>query len=419
MKRMFLSAAAAICAAVSAQAAQFQPSSGGNLDDAANWNTPSDTTYAITKRQSAALSISADNATLPNSAASLSYRSYTYTNNWTSGWTLSGTGYLEVQSGAGLVHESGTMKFSKATGSSVAGTLEITGAGSVVELGSTTVSGTIVVTNSAVFKPDMNVTVDSGGSLLVDGATLHHNVPDTGTSYAITVKGGGEFFAKNSTITLPTAKSALKPVGATAVIDGCTIDVGNQSVVLGGDGGTLLFTGSPSTINHRFTMSGDDFTFCVSNATVNFAPTTASDLFITGSGSAYENYARRLRFCGAAPRLAIASSGGLYLRGAKGITLQFDIGRDGYPSDQAVVEITGGGSFRGDTTALSTSQIVVNIDAHTAPGTYTLLKGKNAATFLTGENKWVTNSDRAVIFANGNDEVVVTVKAMGLAIIFR
>ena len=58
--------AVGICAAGFASGAQFHPTTGGNLEDAANWNSAYDNTSAITKAQSAALSISAANATLPN-----------------------------------------------------------------------------------------------------------------------------------------------------------------------------------------------------------------------------------------------------------------------------------------------------------------------------------------------------------------
>lgn len=412
-------AAMVICAAGFARAAQFQPTNGGDLDDAKNWNIPSDTTFAILKAQSAALSISADNATLPNSAASLSYRNYTYTNNWTSGWTFSGTGSLEVRSGARLVHESGTMKFSKATGSSVAGTLEITGAESVVELGGTTVSGTIVVTNSAVFKPDMDVTVQSGGTMVcADGATISFS-PDQ--NHAISVLAGGTLAVTNSSFSMSSNKANLDIAsGATAIINGSALLIDNDGVKIGGDGGTLLFSGGASSISSRFTMTGDEFVFCVSNTTVNFASDSSSKLFITGSETSPTEGTsdRALKFCGANPHLVVKGTGGLFLRGSK-TTLQFDLPRGDFTTDSVIEIPNASASFKGDSGTLAASQIVVNIDTHTTPGTYTLLKGKNAATFLTGANKWVTNSDRAVISANGNNEVVVTVKPVGLAIIVR
>ena len=421
-KSMRLFALAATCLlALGAWAAQFTPTNGGDLDDPDNWNSTSDMTYGVVKQQSAALTISSASATLPNNG-SLLYRTNVHTNDFGAGNTLTVAG-LTVEQGATLVHKSGTID---STGAATFnnGAAVFTGTGSVLDGKSATLSngGSLAIEDGAAWNFARSVTINSGTKVVADGATLSMNTPSTGTSYYITVNEGGTFAVKDSTVNLANGKAHIAINNATATFDGVAISMGASNVSsIGGDGGTVLFTGGTSTINHRFLMTGDDFTFCVSNATVNFTPSTASELFITGSGDATEELAKTLRFCGASPRLAVASSGGLHLRGTKGVTLQFDLSADWTPAD-AVVEITGSGEFKGDATCLAASQIVVNIDNHTAPGTYTLLKGKNASTFLTGENKWVTNSDRAVISAatvGGVDAVQVTVKSTGLAIFVR
>ena len=414
-----LFALAATCLLVhGAWAAQFQPTTGGNLDDPDNWNSTSDTTYGVVKQQSAALTISSASATLPNNG-SLLYRTNVHTNDFGAGNTLTVAG-LTVEEGATLVHKSGTIDSTEAATFNN-GAAVFTGTGSVLKGTSATLSngGSLAIEDGAAWNFTRSVTINSGTKVVADGATLSMNTPSSGTSYYITVNEGGTFAVKDSTVNLANGKAHIAINNATATFDEVAISMGaSNGSSIGGDGGTVLFAGGTSTINHRFPMTGDDFTFCVSNATVNFTPSTASELFITGSGAATEELAKTLRFCGSA-RLAVASSGGLHLRGTKGVKLQFDLDANSAP-DSPMVEITNAsGEFKGDATCLAASQIVVNIDAHTAPGTYTLLKGKNAATFLTGESKWTTNSDRAVISAKGNDEVVVTVKPTGLVIIFR
>ena len=400
------------------QAAQFQPTTGGNLDNSDNWNTPSDNSFAIMKAQSAPLTISSSLATLPNPKGNLSYRNCVYTNEWPSGWKMYGTGTFEIQSSSSLLQKSGTLSFAGEQ-NKIGGIFDISGQDSVVELGTTEVSGSIKVSSSATFKPNMNLTIKDGGALSIENANLYHNTGDSGPLYRIKLNSGGVLSATSATITLPTGKSGIEIIDSTAVIDGSTLSIGNNGSAIGGDSGTILFCGNSSTIDHRFTMAGDDFTFCVSNTTVNFTPKTATDLFITGTGSSDEEYAKKLRFCGAAPRLTIASSNGFHLRGSKGVTLQFDIGKDGFPTDKAIVEITEGGSFKGDKQTCQSSKILVNVLPGCKVGAYTLLKGKNAATFLTGDNKWIVNNDRAVISAKGNDEVIVTIKPIGFALIIR
>ena len=416
-----------------AWAAQFQPTTGGNLDDPDNWSSTSDTTYGVVKQQSAALTISSASATLPNNG-SLLYRTNVHTNDFGAGNTLTVAG-LTVEQGATLVHKSGTID---STGAATFnnGAAVFTGTGSVLDGTSATLSngGSLAIEDGAAWNFTRSVTINSGTKVVADGATLSMNTPSSGTSYYITVNEGGTFAVKDSTVNLANSKAHIAINNATATFDGVAISMGASSAsTIGGDGGTVLFTGGTSTINHRFSMTGDDFTFCVSNTTVNFSPEDANELFITGSGNSTENLAKTLLFCGAVPRFAIASSNGFYLRGTKGVTLQFDIGQEGFPTDAAVLEITAGGSFKGDPSACAASQIVLNVDDHCPTGTYTLLKGSKATTFINGTagnpratDKYVLNFNRAMhrvaiveTTVGGVDAVQAVVKPAGFLLIFR
>ena len=468
-----LSLAASCLLAHGACAAQFQPTGGGDLDNPSNWNNTTDTSFAVIKQQSASLTLSASEATLPNNG-NLIYRTNVHTNDFGAGKTLT-VPLVLVEQNATLVHRSGKIK-ATSTGASInqqarmangnafftgadailevdgtlnVGTSAATGSlavenGATVNAGTLAVAadstlsakdsgtsinaetyslngGTVAVGYGAMMKMTGSLTADGGSVVIVDNAKLLH---DTTTDRRLTFNTGSFLSMKNSIIEFAGNKGKLYLDGGMALFDGVTVaPEQSNTVLIGGDGGTLTFSGSPSAITHRFSMVGDDFTFCVSNATVNFSPSSASELFITGSGSASESsedgHNRIFRFCGAAPRLAIGSTGGFHLRGTS-ITLQFDIGAEGFPTDAAVVEITNGGSFKGDAGTCGASRIIVNVDDRCPAGTYTLLKGDKAATFLTGENKWQTNSDMAVISAPDNNTVVVTVKKRsGMLIVFK
>lgn len=468
-----------------AWAAQFQPTTGGNLDDESNWNNTTDVSYAVAKRQTAALTISTSSATLPNSG-SLLYRTYVYTNDFGAGNMLT-VPLLLVEQNAFLVHKAGKIK-GTSTNASVnqqtrmaPGNAIFTGADSYLEVdgvlnvGTDAATGTLaaesgasvaaseikIAAGSSLSAKDAGTTVEavtftmgggeasmtdgatltitgsmalnSGASLVVENATFAH---DTTTDNKLFVNSGATLQVKDSTMRFTGIKGKLCVDGGMAVFDGATIEFGsaNKQMLGGGDsGGTIIFTGDSSSLNHRFSMTGDDFTFCVSNTTVNFSPEDASELFITGSGTSNEALAKTLRFCGAAPRLEIASSNGFHLRGTKGVTLQFDIGQEGFPADAAVLEITAGGIFKGDASACAASQIVLNVDDHCPTGTYTLLKGSKATTFINGTagnpratDKYVLNFNRAMhrvaiveTTVGGVDAVQAVVKPAGFLLIFR
>ena len=405
--------------------AQFQPTQGGYLDVPDNWNSPGDRTYAIMKQQSAALTVLNDNATLPNREANLSYRSYVYTNDFGIGRSLNLSGALEVQSGASLVQKSGTLATATEIQSSIAGSVMVEGQGSVFKPGLTTISGSVAVSNGGVVRFTSEASIECDARVIVENAEFFH---DTVYDDKIFIKSGGVLNVKDSTFTFVGNKGKLSIAGGLAVFDGTEIIFGSHNTAhFGGSqdvrGGIVRFEGSPSSINHRFQMYGDGFEFCVSNTTVTFSPQDATELFITGSGLSDESCSKTFRFCGAAPRLDIASSSGFHLRGTKGVSLVFEIGKTGFPQNTAVIEITRGGSFKGDAIALAASKIVVSVDESCPPGAYILLKGQGATTFLDGsEQKYVFDGKRVKMvetLVDGIPAVLAVVKKRGFFISVR
>ena len=386
-------AASLAFASLPASAAQFQPTTGGNLDDAANWNNITDGSFAVLKAQGGPLTISQPSATLPKATANLQYRNaFVYTNDFGAGYVLSLTGAFSAFDGSTLFHRSGTLSSSASNSSIKDATVVVEGSDSELSLATLTMDankgGSLIVRNGARLTITSALNVNAGATVSIENATL---AQDTTLDNSISVYPDASFSMRNSTLSYANPKGKLLMRAGTAIFDGTTIAPGSTALMFGGENGTAMFTGGTSTITRRFNMYGDGFTFCVSNTTVNFTPADASELFITSGGTINDGFAKTFRFCGAAPRLVIASSGGFHLRAQKGVTLQFDIPANGFPADAAVVEITGGGTFKGDSGCLAASQVVVNVDDDCPPGTYTLLQGKNATTFLTGETPWVAN----------------------------
>lgn len=380
----------------SASAAQFQPTTGGDLDDPNNWTSTTDTAYGVVKQQSAPLTISAASATMPNNG-NLIYRTNVHTNEFGAGYVLN-IPFLTVEQGAMLVHRSGAIAISGGSNQSKIGT-------------SASSIGTLVVTgeNSSVSFETTPVTVGTGSSFsLLDGASMNiankiylgsgaafgadHASISLPINSVFEVAQGADCAFADTSIDLEKGAQLLVDAGATATVARCTIHPTDNAAKIGGAGGMLRFADGTTTIDRRFEMSGNGFVFCIDDATVDFS---ASSLFITGSGSATDSSnpgnERTLLFCGASPRLSVTSGSGngFFLRGTK-ITLLFELGADFAPV-APVVEITDAGSFKGDAACLAASQVVVDVDDDCPPGTYTLLKGKAATTFLTGESKWVAN----------------------------
>lgn len=382
LTRTTLSAAFAL-AALPATAWQFLPTTGGDLDDAANWGGTFYGPCAVAKMQSGPLTISSGNAVIPElptaeggtSTYKLLYRGYAFTNEWADAWAFQPVG-IDIEATATVIQKSGILAPSAAT----------------------TVSGRFEILADGIFRTANNATVSSGGALAVEGGALEI-VSDYG---ALTINAGGSLsLSGGATLVFPANNKATLSIanGAEAVADGATLSINNDGNKIGGDGATLLFYGQPSSITSRFAMQGDEFVVCVSNATLSFASAGSSKLFITGTETSPADGTsdRTLRFCGANPHLTVLGSGGLYLRGSS-TTFSFDLPAGAFTADPVIEIPNASASFRGDAGTCAASKVVVNVDNDCDPGTYTLLRGKNATTFLNGTSakprsteKWVAN----------------------------
>ena len=385
----------------SASAAQFKPTTGGDLDDPNNWTSTTDTAYGVVKQQSAPLTISSASATMPNNG-NLLYRTNVHTNEFGAGYVLN-IPFLTVEQGATLVHRSGAIAISGGSNqskigpsASSTGTLVVTGADASISfatMAATVGTGSAFsILGGASLELASKIYVGAGASFMADGAS----VSLTQNGSVLEVAQGAACTFADSSLAMANGAQLLVDSGATATVSRCSISPGGDASKIGGSGGAVRFTGGTTTINHRFEMMGDGFVFFIDGATVDFS---SSGWFITGSSSATDSQnpgnTRTIRFSGASPRLSVAggSGFGFYLRGTA-ITFRFDLGADWAPS-APVVEITDGGKFSGDAACRAASQVVVNIDNDCPPGTYTLLKGKAATTILTGEGKWVANCGSA------------------------
>jgi len=194
-----------------------------------------------------------------------------------------------------------------------------------------------------------------------------------------------------------------------------SINVTTGSLVgFGGNGSEFeLRGGSVFDVNMttRLYLKGNGFVFRVNDSTVNYTNTT--DWFITQQSVTVTD--ARYVFEGARPYFKTTGNG-FYLRGGR-IDLEFNIGKDGFPTDRPVIDLQNGGKFSAD--SKSANQITVNIAANCPAGVYSLMKGTAAGTFLNDEC-YVVNApaNRRVTLLKTADEVKVRVaEKRGLAII--
>jgi hypothetical protein len=149
--------------------------------------------------------------------------------------------------------------------------------------------------------------------------------------------------------------------------------------------------------------------------------TDPNEWFITGgTGAESVELKRCFVFEGARPHLKVSGAKGMFLRG--GIELRFNLGESGFPTDRAVVELTDpAAQFSGND--LGAHRVVVNVSDKCPSGIYTLMKGKNCGTFLTGNGAYSVAPERhrlIVATENGIDVLKVRVRNnQGIRIIVR
>lgn len=295
-----------------------------------------------------------------------------------------------------------------------------TGTGSGFEIGTIGAgSNTVLVTDGALLGSANKVLV--GGSGVGNELTFTHSA--TGLVKSVEVNAGGTLRVADSLLTV-TNDLAVTDGGATeltnatmsaanlTVAAGGRADVRDSSVALvetltgrgvasfvdsaltcaeasatqrdfGGTGMVVALTNSTLTANGRLNFSGSDFTLRLVDSTLT---ALNSSWLMLGSGSGEESSEpkkhRTFVFGGTKPKL-VTSGSGVYFRGAD--TLRFEIPKDGFPTDRAVIDV-GSGKFSTDgKTTTAALEIIVDVDPacpRNGGGTFTLMRGTGAGDFI-------------------------------------
>ena len=174
----------------------------------------------------------------------------------------------------------------------------------------------------------------------------------------------------------------------------------------GCDNGALeLHAGSRLVVTNRWVMTGDNFTIRLDDSTLE--ADIPNNWFITGAGTNPGTGNRTFVFEGARPGLTTSGTG-FFLRG-ESVRLVFNLGAEGFPMDRAVVDVQGAGVFRAD--SKETNLVSVNVAADCPEGTYTLMRGTNAGTFLNADRYVLTCAEgRKARLIREDDSVSVKVK---------
>ena len=389
-----------VFAVLSADAAQWSPTTGGNLDDPSNWGSGY-STFAIRKAQSAPFTISSSPTNLPGKG-SLRYdtNANTYTNDFGRGGVLNLQDCnLGFEAGAQVVQKSG--KFISGGTSSLGITASVRetgywldGADSAVEMPN--LSLTAVAEGTA---PDIypHFVVDNGAQATFTAVTAAGKGVigvaggSTLTANAISVQNGSVMTATQATVVVNTPSgSKLTPL---EVLNGGQIEFVNSTFHYTG-GTTFYFNGNAgslisfkdSTVEFGTPRVGmkedtDGLTIRFDNST---ATQTGDQLFITGGGTSAESGDKTLVFAGANPHLSIQGSKGFHFRGGT-VSLQFEIPAAGFPTDHPVLDLThADAKFAKDSATVPT--LSVKVSPKCPPGVYTLLRGKGATTIISDEN---------------------------------
>ena len=277
--------------------------------------------------------------------------------------------------------------------------------------------------------PVCNVMRVDNGAELKFGDDVHVGIVG-GESNRIHITSGALFAAKSlslysgNTLVVEDAHLALTNgivmSGSSAAFTNSTVVLGqNLHALVGGDSSSMVFSGCEIQVPCRWAVQGKNFTMRMDDSRLEY--TDPNEWFITGgTGAESVELKRCFVFEGARPHLKVSGAKGMFLRG--GIELRFNLGESGFPTDRAVVELTDpAAQFSGND--LWAHRVVVNVSDKCPSGTYTLMKGKNCGTFLTGNGAYSVAPERhrlIVATENGIDVLKVRVRNnLGIRIIVR
>ena len=220
-----------------------------------------------------------------------------------------------------------------------------------------------------------DLAVTDGGATELTNATM--------SAANLTVAAGGRADVRDSSVALV---ETLTGGGVASFVDSALTcaEASATQRDFGGTGMVVALTNSTLTANGRLNFFGSNFTLRLVDSTLT---ALSSSWLMLGSGSGEESSEpkkhRTFVFGGTKPKL-VTSGSGIYFRGAD--TLRFEIPKDGFPTDRAVIDV-GSGKFGTDgVTTTAALEIVVDVDPacpRNGGGTFTLMRGDDIGKFAS------------------------------------
>ena len=349
-----------------------------------------------------------------NNEVSVSAAQIALTGNCVVGADASASGNAVAVTNHGTLHASGVLIVGQ---NGVRNSLVASGAGSAVVVdgkafvgGRSGVTGAVAPSNNVVQVEDhasleiaddvhVGMAGGSGNSLQVSsGASLAAKSIALYSGNSLVVEGARLELTNGITMTTSAA------VGSVAAFTNSMVVFGQSKYAdVGGNASLMVFSGCCVSVPLRWKIQGSGFTMCIDNSLFEYSD--PSEWFITG-GTAAESpeQKRTLVFEGANPHLKVTGSKGVFLRG--GVDLVFNLGEGGFPTDHAVVDLTDSSAqFSGND--LGAHRVLVNVSDNCPSGVYTLMRGKNCGTFLTGANAYRVEPARHKLICATQDGVDV------------
>ena len=330
---------------------------------------------------------------------------------------------------AGSIHASGALIVGK---NGTRNVLHVSGAGSsAVVNGKAFVGGRAGASGEGI--PVCNaVRVENGASLRIGddvhvgmvggfGNSLHISAGAAFSAKSISLYAGNSIAVSDASLELTNGitMTTSASTGSVAAFTNATVVLGKERyAAVGGNASLLSFSRCEVSVPRRWSIQGRDFTMRIDDSRLEY--TDPSDWFITGgTGSEGTDQKRTFVFEGANPHLKIHGSKGMFLRG--GVDIVFNLGRDGFPKDHAVIDLVDSSAqFSGND--LAAHRVAVNVSDRCPPGLYTIMKGRNCGTFLTAADAYtVSPSCHKLVRTteNGVDVLKVSVRNPGLMLVYK
>lgn len=209
--------------------------------------------------------------------------------------------------------------------------------------------------------------------------------------------------------------------GARAVFVDSTLTLGRTadiSLCLNGQqkDAEVAFTNSTIAIGSRIDINGTNVMMRLVNSQIDFnAP---GKWLMIGTGSNSDTGLHRFVFGGANPWMKSTAGNGIYFRGY--VEMRFELPREGFPTDHAVVDASAT-KFSADN--WTRHKFVVDIHPSCPAGTYPLLQGASADKLWENKNQFSlterSGSRGTFVWDSATKTISVEVKSAGLILLFK